>query len=380
MILDTYTLLFVLVATCGLMAFMYLIAFWGARLPEAMLWTAMLFTEMLTWTLYGARGVWPDQGWIIVLGNTIMTLGWAFATQSLALFHRFDAPWILHYLPVPVSFLTTWWLVDNLPARLFVGSLIYVGQMLAGVAILVYRRESYPSNIRIYIAISIGFAGLAILARAGHGWLNPDVRALTPENSLMHTYVLLTAFVTLIAASCGFLLLLRDRTEQHIRHIASHDGLTGLWNRAAFIRMSEREIARCRRALRPVAMLMLDLDFFKRINDSHGHQVGDRVLVAAANALQAVLRPQDILGRYGGEEYCILLPEADLGASLGIAERLRKAVESLQIHAGEASIKPTISIGVAVPDGESSVDGMFSLADQALYRAKATGRNRVCGP
>lgn len=379
--LDTNTLLFILVATSGLMAAMFFIAFWASRVPEATLWAGMLITQMFTWALYWGRGVWPDQGWIIVFGNSIMTLGWAFATHSLAVFHRIKGAWLLHYTPVPVIALGTGLLLDNLAARLLLGVLVYVGQMSVGIVILLSKRGNFPSVIRNFIAASVILAAVAILIRAVYGWVNPGVQALTPENDPMHTYVLLTAFVTMIATSCGFLLLLRDRTEQQVRHLATHDTLTGAWNRGAFINLAEREMTRCQRNGRPLAMLMLDLDFFKKINDAHGHLAGDQVLIQLAKTLQACLRPQDLFGRYGGEEFCVLLPETNAEGARNIGERLRAAAEALEIVFGESKLRATVSIGVAELSAGASdlADQLFVEADRELYIAKSEGRNRVSG-
>lgn len=379
MVLDTNTLLLILVATSGLMAAMFLVAFHQSRVHEAMLWAGMLITQMLTWGLYWARGSWPEQGWIIILGNSIMTLGWALATHSLAIFHRVRASYLWHYLPIPVSAFGTWLLLDNIAARLLLGVLVYVGQMSAGIWILLSKRNNYPSIIRDYIAASVVLAALAILVRALYGWAHPGVQTLTPENSPMQTYVLLTAFVTLIVSSCGFLLLLRDRTELRIRHLATHDPLIGTWNRRTFIEMSGREMARCKRSNRPMAMLMLDIDYFKRINDSHGHLAGDQVLIRISHALQNCLRPHDLLGRYGGEEFCVLLPETDADGARIIAERLRTAVEKLETLFAGHSLRATVSVGVAaIPGGQmASIDQLLSEADRALYAAKEAGRNRI---
>lgn len=167
--------------------------------------------------------------------------------------------------------------------------------------------------------------------------------------------------------------------QRSLREQASHDPLTGLWNRAAILGLLDREVARGGRDGRPVAVLMTDLDHFKSINDTHGHLAGDAVLRAAAQRLEAVVRPYDAVGRYGGEEFLVVLPGCGTEEAATLAERLRRALADrpFDVEAGELAV--TLSVGVAVCEDGSPADpvGLLGAADAALYQAKARGRNRV---
>ncbi|MGE0357777.1 MAG: diguanylate cyclase [Burkholderiales bacterium] len=160
---------------------------------------------------------------------------------------------------------------------------------------------------------------------------------------------------------------------------AHTDSLTGLANRRRFFEMAEAELARARRYDAPLSMLMLDIDHFKEVNDTHGHRAGDRVLQSLARTCLGVLRNVDVVGRVGGEEFAILLPETGLEGARDVAERLREAVERSAVARDEGvPLRITVSVGVAVLSEGVNLDTLLSQSDAALYDAKHRGRNRVC--
>jgi diguanylate cyclase (GGDEF)-like protein len=166
---------------------------------------------------------------------------------------------------------------------------------------------------------------------------------------------------------------------EEMRHRAHHDALTGVLNRGAILDSMEREWARAQREGHTLGVLMADLDHFKRINDTHGHPAGDAVLREAARRMTSVLRTYDYLGRYGGEEFLILLPRCNESALVSLAERLRESISVSAVAYGGASIPVTVSIGVTLGEEQSSTDAaqLRQAADAALYRAKQGGRNRI---
>ncbi len=160
--------------------------------------------------------------------------------------------------------------------------------------------------------------------------------------------------------------------------LARIDPLTELANRRGFLERFEAEYATMRRRGTPLAVLMLDADNFKKVNDHYGHDSGDTVLRAIAAALQKPLRASDVSGRLGGEEFAVLMPHTDLAGALMLAERVRGDIAALTIRAGDHDIQITVSIGVAqVPDQEDGITTALHGADEAMYEAKVTGRNRV---
>lgn len=166
--------------------------------------------------------------------------------------------------------------------------------------------------------------------------------------------------------------------ELELRRIAQTDHLTGVATRRSFALDMEKTLARHKRSGHPAALLMLDIDHFKRINDTYGHPAGDLVLRFVVNHLIRELRQGDTLGRLGGEEFGVLLQDIDLNQALEAAERLRSCVEAATVE-HVPPLKVTASFGIAVLDAQlSSVDQWLAAADRALYQAKAAGRNRCC--
>ena len=167
--------------------------------------------------------------------------------------------------------------------------------------------------------------------------------------------------------------------QRSLRFAATHDFLTRLLNRAEVLAGLKRELARSERTGHPVAVIMGDLDHFKEINDSYGHPAGDEALKDVALRLRSELRPYDLAGRYGGEEFLLILPTCNLTVAARRAEQLRIAIAKDPIHTQFGTLPITLSMGVTVSDPESglSVEELLQQADQALYRAKEKGRNCV---
>ncbi len=185
-------------------------------------------------------------------------------------------------------------------------------------------------------------------------------------------------------APTGYLLLQEDITERKshqatLERLATTDSLTGLLNRRAFLDATEREIRRAHRYGQSLTLLMLDIDHFKRVNDSYGHPAGDEVLRRVSATCRDLLRDEDLAGRLGGEEFAVTLVQAPRRAALVVAERLRMAIGDLAIEHEGRRIAVTVSIGVAeYGAGTEGVGRLVSQADMQLYKAKAAGRNCVC--
>jgi two-component system, cell cycle response regulator len=165
--------------------------------------------------------------------------------------------------------------------------------------------------------------------------------------------------------------------RETLRYEATHDHLTGAWNRAAILDTLERERTRAARAGVPISLAMVDFDHFKRINDSYGHQAGDAVLREGLTRVTAALRTKDLVGRYGGEEFLVVMPGCDPSGVNSACERIRASVCAEPIVVGEHSIQVTVSIGAATWSGVRDPSELIERADAALYVAKRKGRDRV---
>jgi diguanylate cyclase (GGDEF)-like protein len=177
--------------------------------------------------------------------------------------------------------------------------------------------------------------------------------------------------------------VLRLQTEliqahEALHHEATHDRLTGLWNRGRILDLLGGELTRARREHRPLSVVIADIDHFKDINDTYGHQVGDEVLRQVGQRMFSVCGDRDCVGRYGGEEFLFVIPGCDAAKVLEFGERLRDAIAREPLHVGRLEIPMTISIGAAASERADDPSGaLINSADEALYRAKGAGRNRV---
>lgn len=172
----------------------------------------------------------------------------------------------------------------------------------------------------------------------------------------------------------------RNELMQKLSHAVNHDFLTDMLARGAFMKQGQRILERCRQDGQPFAILMLDLDHFKQINDSFGHAGGDQLLRSFSQTLSQVLRAQDIVGRMGGEEFAVALPKVDATAAQEIAKRINRAIRELRVPMNDKTMSATVSIGLvhtASLQAHQSLDLLLQQADQALYEAKAAGRDRV---
>jgi len=166
-------------------------------------------------------------------------------------------------------------------------------------------------------------------------------------------------------------------TQEALRREAARDSLTGLWNRKAIFEILDRELLRAERAQGPLGVVMIDVDHFKRINDSRGHAAGDSVLRIIASGIAAVVRPYDSVGRYGGEEFLIVAPGCGMAEACELAERVRAHIAGCSIQAEGEKVEVSLSLGVATGQSAAEVDKLLQAADLALYQAKNAGRNRV---
>ena len=167
------------------------------------------------------------------------------------------------------------------------------------------------------------------------------------------------------------------QAQESLRFHAEHDSLTGVLNRRAIRDVLRRELARCRRENQTLGVIVADVDHFKKINDHYGHGAGDAALVAVVQRISATLRPYDVIGRYGGEEFLIIAPGCDLNLTEKLAERVRVAVNDEPVDLGNESATITISLGATLGTQESDPEFLVEVADAAMYQAKRNGRNRA---
>jgi diguanylate cyclase (GGDEF)-like protein len=216
-----------------------------------------------------------------------------------------------------------------------------------------------------YLAVAGGYGLLLIVARG---------LALYPLGGMLVGSVVMIALVVARQLS-----VLREnaRLTERYQELATTDALTGLANRRHLLEVGERLFKIAARAERPLAAVMIDIDHFKRINDDYGHAAGDAVLREVAERCRRVLRTSDLMGRYGGDELVVLLPETAADGAAGVAARIRDAVTGGPVQAGTAALALTLSLGVADSGGCRGLDALLHHADMALYEAKRRGRDQA---
>lgn len=225
--------------------------------------------------------------------------------------------------------------------------------------------------------IVVNFLALAVRIWANVSQIGPSDNLVISDGVERGVYAVI--FLSNIIGAIIFLLMASDEFNKELQILANTDGLTGVLTRRRFLEMAEIEFRRAKRYGRPLTLLIIDIDRFKAINDQAGHPFGDRVIKAVADCCAANLRPEDSIGRLGGEEFAILLPESDLEVGERIAERLRANIErSVGVLGAEKALAVTCSVGgVALAPDHDSFASLIEQSDAALYEAKDRGRNRV---
>lgn len=340
------------------------------------LWGMGPLLGTLTAFLYGLDGIRP-AGWATVLAN-----GLALAASGLMYFgtRRF------YEQPIPWKAWATLGLAAwaglaffalvqpdyRVRVAIFTGSLTLL--FAAHTRLLLRHGQGFAARFTtVVVALeTVIFAARCVAVY----WIDgADDNRFTAN--LIHTAYFISFSFMVLLFLVGVLLMASERVRAEFEELATFDGLTGALNRRVLQLAGEQELLRWQRYGEPFAVLLLDIDHFKSINDRHGHQMGDQVLQQVVQAVRTPLRKTDLLGRYGGEEFVILLPVTDAETALALGERVRAAVQDMPlVQPGGA--RTTTSVGVScVRAGDESFDALILRADQALYRAKTAGRNRV---
>jgi diguanylate cyclase (GGDEF)-like protein len=320
-------------------------------------------------------------------GATPVMVGLAYAASGLILVAFFTVISELgindlfkdHYLIAPQSMLCM------LIALAFTYVAPEVGGMFLCTLFIVFSFSSLRSSPRqtmgIWTAMTIGLAGLFLLT---------DKPVSMPHGNYLERFATMLVFVMTIGR-CMFLGIFSSSMKQslyqsglklkeaykRIEELAELDELTGSYNRRCIMRMLDEEIARAARNGAPCSIALIDLDWFKRINDAFGHPTGDEVLRTFAITMFANIRANDRFGRYGGEEFLLVLPDMDTTGAVRALDRLRAIISDLDWSAFSPGMKVTISAGVATLKQNETPDTFLARADSALYAAKARGRNRI---
>lgn len=381
MTLDVRTI--VLFATLMGLVLAAALYFISKGLPEsvrgARAWSAGYLLQAGGALLVGLRSFYPDIV-LIPLGNTLVVAGHIFQYAGIKQF--LGAPyrrWPLVLLGVAVFAVCVYFTfpVDNFYVRSAATALGAIVVLVAGGRALFRAAEPRLAGARYAGLLLVGLAAMLAVRGVYTVFFGPPTASLFSGDPVQFVYV--SAYVILgVMSGLAFVLLIAERLRVELERMATLDALTGIYNRRTFTGLAERELARAKRAGTPVGLILIDLDHFKTVNDRYGHVAGDAVLRAFVGTAGAALRKQDLLGRYGGEEFCVLLPGVSAAEAVMIAQRLRELVEQNPARVGDHEIRYTVSAGVAHSlTAGLDLDALVHDADGALYRAKERGRNQV---
>lgn len=385
MILDNRTLLFSLCMISALVALSLAVVSRGGKRDGLRTWAGAMGLESLAWGLISVRGMVPDMASILVPNLLLVS---AQSLKLAAVYEFRGLPWPRWRCLLPVLLMSV--LLGSLDYgdfrhRLIYGSLIYAAQMLLLVEVLGTDTGSRKGRAW-WLLFGATVAIIPIFILRALAALASTAPFATVEGAVAPNAIQMLMFVCIIAldilGSLGFILMDKERSDLELRSLAMTDFLTQALNRRAFTMRAQQEMAATQRSGAPLALLMIDIDHFKQINDQYGHATGDMVLEEVARTITGNLRTQDTVGRYGGEEFGVLLPGTDQAGALVTAEKLRQAVAGKRYAVGSESISVTISTGITVCTAtcarcQSDISKLMDDADKALYQAKHDGRNRT---
>ena len=343
--------------------------------PELLTWTAGTWALLMGFVIFALRPVLPTAP-AVLFGNGLLFVGIALYARAL---YRFlvGQPLPRWYWALLAGSLLCMLAILPQPIylRASVVSLLFL-LLLAPQVVWIARHGWFAEASLRMVALTMAMACVALGVRGVHAWYDPAQYGGPTQTSLGQGLTFLVTFLSVLGAGFGFVLACFERVARRMEQLASHDGLTGCVNRGTTDSLVDHELLRGQRENQPVALVMLDLDHFKQINDRFGHRSGDQVLRSFADTARTRLRRSDILGRVGGEEFVMLLPATDAAGARQLAEEVRAAVQE-QAHADAVRITLSGGVAVALPGTGVSAEQLYAAADRALYRAKNLGRNRI---
>jgi diguanylate cyclase (GGDEF)-like protein len=368
--IDLNTMLIVMFTSAVLMASVLWFACAGRFRDGLGRWTTSLWAQALAWLVLATSRLLPEL-LAVPLANGLLALSCTLQAAAISEFRGRRTPATIFWaVPLAVSFIFA--VVVNSPfAHEALRHLAY-GAANAFLALSLLRSSSPPMlRPRALLAGCYAIAAVTMLFAA---WIAPG--GFDTANA-HHGLLYLGTYTLIVCGSAAFLLMHKARADEEASRLATTDPLTGVFNRRTFIELADQELARSRRSGTPLSLMILDLDHFKRVNDTYGHLAGDQVLIAFTQLIKDCVRRGDLVVRYGGEEFCVLLPGSTLAASTALAERIRTACAANALT--ERSFKVTVSIGVTAYAGDTgtTLADLLARADEALYLAKDEGRNRV---
>ncbi|WP_306580226.1 GGDEF domain-containing protein [Pseudomonas sp.] len=377
MIAHTPTLFAAVALVATILAFCLLLVGRSNRRDNLLLTGCGLLVHALAYvcyTVYAQAPLWLSYG----LGNSLLSLALAFYTASLFRVRQQVVPWRSIFIIPACMLVGLMLLLDTVEPRLLLATLVLMLQC----SMILYWARRYAerpgkAHLLLQIGALISLVGLGMRVVAVANGTAVELRYDT--SNLKQSISVAIGTATVMMYSIGLVLMAKERSESRLQHLALHDVLTGTLNRRAILERFAVELDQARQQQASLAVAMIDIDHFKRINDLYGHLAGDEVLCHCVRQLQQRLRQGDCLGRYGGEEFLLLLPGTDRSGAMAALQGLREAIARNPASFAGDQIELRFSVGLwcGVPGLKDSTASLLAQADAALYQAKAAGRNTV---
>ena len=320
------------------------------------------------------------QNWVIVVGSVLLALALCLYWNGIKAFKEQRQLWLLSSIFIVLVFSQNLWFCivkPDINARVIANSLAFgLINALCAKALLI-RIEQPLRTAYWFTGSAFAIQGAMFFTRALKMIAFPDPNYWLYASALINPVSFFVGSVTQLCLTFGFVLMLNYRLAMHLQMLATHDQLTDALNRRSLEEKGTMFCSLFQRTGKTLSVMLLDIDYFKVVNDTYGHQTGDLVLKRLSEMVNATIRSADCFARYGGEEFCILLPSTSELEALALAERIRNAYAALVFEVNGQSFQSTLSIGVA--DSKSTglqFDKLITAADKSLYYAKQHGRNQ----
>ncbi|MCB1489516.1 MAG: GGDEF domain-containing protein [Bauldia sp.] len=377
MVFDIRTLMAVGGLVAAMSAIFVFFAWTHARDGQKLLWWAAGDALYALGTVLLTIGTMPGRGVLILVGATIYAAGPALFWVSARLFGGQRIPFALLGIALVAPVFGAVPPLGSQPGIGMAYNLAIVAILMLATAFAFWRGlcNGYKAcRSMIFLCLLQGAIFVAGSVEAASGTIAST--PLAPATSLFGL-VHYTSILFLLGTAVFVVALAREQSEAYQRKLAETDALTGVATRGAFMHDAQSALDASRRSELPLSMILFDLDRFKSINDRFGHAMGDSVLREFGETVKLALRQADRVGRIGGEEFAVFLPETGLGEAFLIADRIRLAFEECCASVDSQPVHATVSAGVATARPDSTLDSLLATADQGLYVAKDAGRNRV---
>ncbi|MCM3602977.1 GGDEF domain-containing protein [Robertmurraya korlensis] len=372
--------IFVILVTGHVFTVFLISAYWRDHRTDKTVTTFFLAkcVQALSWTLLTLRGGISDV-FTISVANTLLFLGTSFEMMAIlrllnVLTKRIKIAYLIMTFINIVAFHLAILFLNLESNRIAVASFGTAMLMILPVYHLVFKHK--PSRLRRILGMFYLFLALALCGRgivtlvSAHTW-----SFFTP--GFFQTLSFIGLYLVMLIGNTGFILILKEQADQELIRLASYDDLTGALNRRVFFSEAKKCLSACSKNKQPISLILFDIDYFKKINDRYGHDVGDHVLREFSQKIQKYISKGHYFSRFGGDEFAILLPETDEEQSMKLAQEICKAIEMESLTEGGLSYTVSMGILTIIPTVETELETMYVACDRALYEAKRNGRNGV---